>query len=92
MTNEEYQAFIDKYTPTPVEKLKSDIRMARFTYIITDPYPQMTHWKQNQDFKGYLEKKMDIVMKRDPRPDISIHQAFREGMEFMWKLIEPLTK
>jgi hypothetical protein len=90
--DKEYQDFIDRYRPTPVDKLKNDIRMARFTYIITDPYPKITEWEHTQRFKSYLEKKMDIVLKRDPKPDISTHRAFREGMEFMWKLIEPLTK
>ncbi len=92
MNNKEYKEFIDKYTPTPVEKLKNDILMVRFTYVIEDPYPKISSWQHEQEFKNYLEKKMDVILKRDPEPKISAHQAFREGMEFMWKLIEPLTK
>jgi hypothetical protein len=83
MTDSEYQAFIEKYTPSEVDILKDKIKMSRFTYIITDPYP-------NHSFYDSLHIQHKIFAKK-PK-EISIHQAYREGMEFMWSLIEPLVK
>lgn len=83
MTNEEYQAFIAKYTPSELDELKNKIRMARLTYIITDPYP-------NHSFYDSLPLHHRIFAEKPP--EVSIHQAYREGMEFMWSLIEPLVK
>jgi hypothetical protein len=92
MDDNTYLEFMKKYIPSEVDELKNKIRMARFSYIITDPYPELSQWQQNQKFKSYIESKTDIILNRDPKPEVSAHKAYRDGMEFMWSLIEPLVK
>lgn len=80
---EHYKEFIEKFTLTEVEELKSKIRTARYSYLITDPYPKHSFYNS----LSFVDKMVH------PEPEeISIHQAYREGMEFMWSLIEPYVK
>lgn len=83
MKDEEYSELIAKYTPTEEDILKSKINAARFNYVITDPYPEHSFYNNlHFQHKLFAEKPKEV----------SIHQAYREGMEFMWSLIEPLVK
>ena len=83
MTEQELQAWIQKYTPTEVQKLKNEIEMSRFTYIIKDPYPQITDWEYEQSLLGFLGKRFSR-----PKPEISVHKAYKDGQDFMWGLIK----
>lgn len=82
MTEEERLAWIQKYTPE-IDELKNKIKMARFSYVVTDPYPEHSFYSS----LSYWDKKFYKKTK-----ELSVHQAYREGMEFMWSLIEPLVK
>lgn len=70
--------FIQKYTPTPEDELKNRIRMAFYTWVVTDPYPEVTDWQNYSRFEQWRLAHQ--------KPDISVHQAWREGYEFAKKL------
>jgi hypothetical protein len=95
-SDKEYNAIILKYTPSEVDLLKQKIKAARFTYVITDPFPEITSAKHENQVRKYLndDKKWYDLFKEPyiEVPQISAHEAYRRGMEFMWSLIEPLVK
>lgn len=83
MNEDEYKAFMEKYTQSELDNLKNKIRMARFNYIIKDPYPNHSFYETLSFFEKLSEEKPE---------EVSIHRAYREGMEFMWSLIKPLVE
>lgn len=97
MNDEEYQKninkFIEKYTLLPLDELKNKIKMAKFNYVITDPYPEITEANNhNSIIKEFNKNTWFNKQHQVEVPKISAHKAFKEGMDFMWKLIEPLVK
>lgn len=52
---------------------KSRLRSVFYTWVIRDPYPEVTEHQRFPDQK--------------PKPDISVHRAWQEGYDFCKSLV-----
>lgn len=72
-----------------VEAFKAQIRLLKHTFVIQDPYPEISQYEQLKDVRGIFGK----LFPEAPRPNIpSPHKAWKDGFDFAWSLIEEKLK
>ena len=67
------------------EDEKFNLKSAKFSFVITDPYPEIAEYQIKRDAcSGFAL----LVGDGPQKPDISPHKAWHDGFTFAWKLIE----
>lgn len=72
-----------------LEGFKWKIKGAFHSWVITDPYPELTEWQLRQEWKGSIGRFFGRIGARpDPKPQVSVHKAWMDGYAFAKKLVE----
>lgn len=70
------------------EGQKLFILAAKFQFVITDPYPEVSLWLNAENARGAACGLFSMFQKPTPKPIISPHKAWTDGFNFAWSLVE----
>lgn len=74
--------------PGEIEELKIRIETCFFKFVIEDPYPQISGWEMEQEFwKREAPLRAKIKKQTRPKPEVSAHEAWKDGFEFAKNLV-----
>lgn len=68
-----------------VESWKVHLKVLKHTFVIKDPYPEVSQYEQLKGVRGIFGR----LFPEAPPPDApSPHKAWKDGFDFAWSLIE----